>query len=288
MGALSYRDEPFTLPSYSNSKPVSSWRIIKSTIVKDLIVLKRYKANMIGQFVRTLLFIIVFWFFSVAIEFNYLTDTSTRSMYMFYLAGFCLLMYDGVALWSPFNSVTRDLYNGTLESIYSTPSSRYAYFLGGVIAQAIIATIFFLPIYITLVIISKIGIYESSMILVVTGITVVILSIFGVLVALTAILWKQVSSIISILGTLFTFVSGVLFPVQSFPTMIRYLSYLLPYTWGIDLIRVYTYNGEWDPLLPIYVEWMILGIMGIVYYLLSRFALRKVETHAKTKGLHLI
>ncbi len=272
----------------SISRTVSSFSVMKSTVIKELTMLKRYRANLIGQLIRTLLFILVFWFFASALEFNDFFDNSKKTVFLFYLAGFSLLMYDSVALWAPYQTVTTDLTNGTLENIYSNPSPRYAYFMGSIIAQAIISTFFFLPIFGTVIYIG--GVTNTNIMFLVAAVivTVATLSFLGVIIALSAIMWKQVASIIGLLGTLFTFVSGMFMPISSFPKALQYFSYIFPYTWGIDILRYYSFNRQWVPIYPIWIEWTVMVFTSLVYFLVSVKLLAKVEKHAKKQGLHIL
>lgn len=273
---------------HSLSRPVSSFHVIKATVIKDLINMKRYRANLIGQLISTLIFVVIFWFFSSAVEFYDLPNNDTKTIFIFYLTALALLMYDSVALWSPFQTVSNDLYNGTLEAVYSSPSSRYSYFVGSIIATAIINTIFFLPVYIALVFITGVGGQYILLTLLATLVTLIALMNLGIIIGLLAILWRQVGSIIGILGLLLQFMAGLLFPVASFPIGLRYFALLFPYTYGFDLLRYYFYQGEWTPLLPIYQEWIILSMMSVIMFFVSRYLLKRVEIHSKTKGLHLL
>ncbi len=184
--------------------------------------------------------------------------------------------------------IQTDLMNGTLEAIYANPSPRYAYFMGSVIAQAIISTFFFIPIFVTVIYIGGVTSFNVGMLIVAVLITIASLSFFGVIIALSAIMWKQVNSIINLLGTLFTFVSGMFMPISSFPKALQYFSYLFPYTWAIDLMRYYSFNNNWIPIYPIWIVWSVLIFTSMFYFLLSVKLLKKVESHAKKQGLHIL
>ncbi|MCE7737588.1 MAG: ABC transporter permease [Candidatus Heimdallarchaeota archaeon] len=276
------------LSDLSLSKPTSSIGVMTATIKKELIMLKRYKANLLGQLIRTLLFILVFWFFASALEFNDFFDNSKKTVFLFYLAGFSLLMYDSVALWSPFQTVQTDLMNGTLESIYSSPSPRYAYFMGSVIAQAIISTFFFIPIFVTVIYIGGVTAINIGMLVIAVLLVVATLSFFGVIIALLAIMYKQVNSLVGLLGTLFTFISGMFMPLSAFPKALLYFSYIFPYTWGIELMRYYSFNTNWETVYPIWIVWSVMILTAVFYFLVSLKLLKKVEKYAKKQGLHIL
>jgi ABC-2 type transport system permease protein len=97
-----------------------------------------------------------------------------------------------------------------------------------------------------------------------------------------------VGSIVNVLAMLFEFLAGAYLPVSYFPPLMQYLAYLLPYTWGYDLIRYYSFGGQWQTLLPVWQEWGILLCYAVLYTILSRYLLKKAEQQAKRNGLHVI
>jgi ABC-2 type transport system permease protein len=46
-------------------------------------------------------------------------------------------------------------------------------------------------------------------------------------------------------------IAGAYLPVTAFPKLVQYLAYPLPHTWGYDLIRYYSFEGQWQTLLPV-------------------------------------
>ncbi|MHA2252023.1 MAG: ABC transporter permease [Candidatus Kariarchaeaceae archaeon] len=271
---------------------ISTFSVIKASVKKELQIMIRYKANFIGMIIRAIIFILLFWFFASSLTFtNFDAHNDERSIFIFYLSGMILMFYDGTALYKPINTVTRDLYNGTLESVYTLPSSRYSYFLGSSIASAVVDTTFVTPIIIVLVIYTKLQVTNLLLILFVILLTLSTLIAMGILIALLAILFRQVSSLVGVLGMLFQFVGGAIFPVTSLPIFLQYFAYLFPYTWGFDLMRYYSFGGStgtWETLLPVPIMWMILVAFTVIFGLLSKVMLRKVENQAKSNGLHLL
>lgn len=68
----------------------------------------------------------------------------------------------------------------------------------------------------------------------------------------------------------------------------QYVAYLLPYTWGYDLVRYYSFGGKWQTILPVWQEWAVIGIYAVLYTLLSRHLLARAERLAKRSGLNVI
>lgn len=114
------------------------------------------------------------------------------------------------------------------------------------------------------------------------------LTAMGIMIALLALLWRQVGAIVAVLSIMFEMLTGAYLPITAFPQFVQYVAYLLPYTWGYDLLRYYSFEGGWHPIRPVWQEWIILILFAVVFTLLSRYLLSKAEQHAKQKGLHVI
>ena len=276
----------------SLSQPVGVWAVFIATIQKDLRVTRRYLPNLIGSVVQLGIRLLFFLLLANITTFQG-TESLGRPMtgqdlFIFFLGAMLLFVFKGTALWTPLNSVTRDLYNGTLEFLYSNPFSRYAYFAGTVICDIIVAQIVFLPLFLLLVVVSGVSIQNMLMILLVCLTVFFTLLAMGVMIALLGILWRQATSIAGVVEISFEMLSGAYFPIAAFPEAIQYFSYILPFTWAYDLIRYYTFGGEWNTILPVQQEWLVLVVFAVIYTIVSRYLLRRVERHAKKQGLHLI
>ncbi|MCH8906001.1 MAG: ABC transporter permease [Candidatus Heimdallarchaeota archaeon] len=272
---------------YGKSRSVSTLSVIKTTLVRDFRILKRYKANLIGGFVQILVFMLIFGLFAFAASFRDLT-LSNKDMFIFFLGGLTLIFFSDTALFSPVRAVNRELYNGTLEYVYGTPSSRYGYFVGAIIANMVISMIFFVPIFGFMLWYAEPSLLNAMAIFGAILAVLVVFTSFGIMIAMMGIMWKNTTSIVGILGLLFQFMTGMFFPVTSLPVFAQWIGFLLPMTWGLDLVRYYSFNGNWDTLQPVWMEWSFLLIFMVIYTLLAKRLMVRTEKHAKNKGLHLI
>ena len=262
--------------------------VVQETIKKQLILRFRYKANIVGEAFGVILQVAIFAAMAGAVTLIGVNSLEGNDVFIFFLASLILIVFSTVALSAPYNAVIQDLHNGTLEYLFSTPISRLAYFAGTAIAEAISKSIFFVPMLLTLILFSGVNFYIGLMILAVCITVIVGLIAFGVLVALMGVMWKQVSAIATLLFTFFEFICGAYFPVTSMPILFQIIAYGLPHTWGYDLIRYYSFQGTWTPIMPIHLEWVMLFVYAILYILIASRLLRVVERKAKRSGLHLI
>jgi len=224
----------------------------------------------------------------VAFDANEGQIMSGSDLFIFFQGALILFAFRGTALGTPLGAVGRDLYNGTLEFLYTNPCSRYAYYVGTVLSSVIINLPVFLPLYLVLVFYSGAHVENMLMILSVCVIVFVSLTAMGVMIAMLGLLWRRIDSIAGLINIAFEFLAGAYFPVSSFPQVVQYAAYILPFTWGFDLIRYYSFGKDWNTILPVWQEWTILAMSAVIFTALSRYLLKKVERLAKQKGLHLI
>ncbi|MCP4756213.1 MAG: ABC transporter permease [Proteobacteria bacterium] len=275
----------------SLSRHSSAWNIMWASVIKDLRITRRYIPNIVGTFVELVLRVAFFLLLSSAISIHSMKgfeQITGMDLFIYFQSALLLLVFSRPTLWGPIEAVTNDLYNGTLEFLYSNPNSRYAYFVGTVISKVIVSLVGFLPLYLVLIFTSKIGLADMLFILLACFTVLISLTAMGIMIALLAILWQQVTSIVNILGLMFEMLAGAYIHISMFPTAVQYFAYLLPYTWGYDLIRYYSFGRNWTTILPVWQEWLIVVLYAVVYTLLSRFLLKKTEQRAKKTGLHLI
>jgi ABC-2 type transport system permease protein len=276
----------------SLSRPIPPWRVMTATVVKGLQVARRYLPNLIGGLVELGIRAVFFFLMANAVSLRGREtsgmDMTGRELFIFFLGSLLLFVYTRSTLWGPINAVSNDLYNGTLEYLYSLPSSRYAYYVGVVVTEVIVSLVVFLPLYTLFVIYSQASLVNMAMVLLACTVVLIALTAMGIMIALLALIWRQVSSIAQVLGILFEMLAGAYLPVSAFPQPLQYLAYLLPYTWGYDLIRYYSFQGKWQTILPVWQEWACIVGYAILYTLLSRYLLGLAEQLAKRSGLHII
>jgi ABC-2 type transport system permease protein len=76
--------------------------------------------------------------------------------------------------------------------------------------------------------------------------------------------------------------SGAAFPIVVLPEAARAVSYLLPTTYALDLMRVSALGTP--PLLPIAMEWMALAVSSIGILLVGRWAWLRTEYRLRVRG----
>lgn len=283
---------PATTPFQSLSRTPSAWQVMVSTVIKDLQIARRYLPNLIGTFVELAIRLAFFFLLASAVTMdgrsNLGVELSGRNMFIFFQGSLLLFVFIRSTLGGPLEAISNDLYNGTLEFLYSNPASRYAYYVGTVVAKVIVSSVVFLPLYLFLVFYAEASAFNMLMVLVAGGVVLVSLTALGIMIALLALLWRQVGALVAVLSILFEMLSGAYLPITAYPYAAQVVAWFLPYTWGYDLVRYYSFNGQWQPLLPIWQEWLILLLFAVGFTLLSRYLLARAESQAKRLGLNVI
>jgi ABC-2 type transport system permease protein len=277
---------------HSLSRPTPAWVTLVATVIKGIQIARRYLPNLIGGFVELAIRAAFFFLMANAVSLGsretFGIELTGRNLYIFFQGSLLLFIFTRSTLWGPINAVSNDLYNGTLEYLYSLPGSRYAYYVGTVTTEVLISMVEFLPLFVFLIIYSKVNLTGILLVALACALVLSALTAMGIMIALLALIWRQVGSIAQVLGILFEMLAGAYLPISAFPQVLQYLAYLLPYTWGYDLVRYYSFSGQWNTIFPVWVEWVILAVFAVIYTLISRYLLGRAERLAKKIGLNVI
>jgi len=265
-----------------------SMTTVSATVHKELLIIRRYLPNLLGTLLQIGLRVGFFLFLSGIISYTGAYSLAGKDLFIFIACSFLLFVFLSTVLWAPLNTVTQDLYNGTLEYLYTLPGSRYAYFVGTVLAGSLINMVFFVPLFLFLAFYSGTQVLYLLLVLLVCAVGLLTTIALGILISLLGLLWKQIYSIVGMLAMSFEFLAGAYAPISQYPLVVKYPAFLLPYTWGYDLIRYYMFEGKWVTICPLWTEWAIFGSMAVLYLAVSRWLLSRIGRRIKNSGLHLL
>ncbi len=271
---------------------VSFISTLLATMKRELLYYWRYKFNLVSGIFNNLIYVFTFAVLAVGLNFrssSFITNNASSfdNISLFLLSGALLIFLSSAALWDPINTINNELYNGTLEYVFSTPSSRTGYFTGAILATLIIQSIGLLPFFVAIIFIGT-SISNLIPIILVLLISMVGFVGIGMMISTTAILWKRTTAIVQLISMALQFLVGGFIPVQSFPVYLQWISFLFPQTFAYDLIRYYAFNGTWVTLAPPIYEWLILIVSTPIYFIFSKSLFLKTEKYAKRQGLHLL
>ncbi len=258
------------------------------TAKKDIKIASKYLPNFISVFIQIALRIFFFILMANALTYEGSVSLSGKTLFVFFASSFLIWFFTSDALYGSLHAINNDLYNGTLEYIYYLPIQRYAYFLGTVMAKIAINVLFFLPTLVFLAIYNAIPFVSCLHIVGVCALVCLALTNLGIWLSSLGLMWKQVGAVIGILTQLFDFLAGAFIPVSEFPGVIKYCAYILPHTWGYDLIRYYAIGDTWATLQPLPICYLAIVALAIFFFVMSLISMRHAERVCLKQGFSII
>jgi ABC-2 type transport system permease protein len=266
--------------------------VLAASAGKNLRVARRYLPNLLGRQAQLALRVGFFLLLAGAITVRPpepgAAPLEGRALLAFFLSGLLLVVFIRPSLWAPMEAAAGDLQSGTLEYLFATPGSRYAYLAGAVVSELALGMIGFVPLLGLLLWAARPGFAAAALLVGACLLMLIALTALGVLVALLAILWRQAGALAEVLGVAFEMLAGAYLPVHAFPAALQGLAWALPFTWGYDLVRHYAMGERWRTILPVGHAWALLAAHAALYTALSVHLLARAERRAKRAGLHAL
>lgn len=188
----------------------------------------------------TSFFVILFAYFISHVLFNKVSFMGMRSSdYLTYIVvGMGLQTYADAVLLGVGRSLIVERRMGTLESLYLTPSSQYAYLVGVMLQQVLVTTVDFLIIMIVGFVFGahfdKVNLPTFFLALAVGQV-----GFFGMGILLAAVMLYLRETYITqntVLAVLFL-ICGVLFPIEYLPEWVQKIASMIPLTHALILAR---------------------------------------------------
>jgi ABC-2 type transport system permease protein len=137
---------------------------------------------------------------------------------------------------------------GTLETVMASPTSPSVLILGSGAYELVRAMAF--AVVMILAAAAFFGMHLdlglSSMLVTVGGLLgcMFLFATLGVVLAAFTVVFKQVTAMIALATTGIALLGGVYFPLGVLPQGLQFLANLLPFTWGLEVLRASLLNGE--------------------------------------------
>jgi ABC-2 type transport system permease protein len=263
----------------------AAWAIAR----KDLQIARRYRFGAINQVFQPLYQTLIPGLllgatFAIGGEAVGLAETAgTTDIAGYLFLGMLALNLTSAGFWGVAFSIKQELDAGTLEPGWLTPTRRETFLVGmtlGSLVLAVIATVILVGVGIWL--------FGASMaprlaiaapILAIT--TIGVLGI-GYLIGAIVLRMKEASFFVDATDFLFVAVSGAAFPIVVLPEVVRWVAYLLPTTYALDLMRVTALGTR--PLVPVPVEWLLLAVTSVILLVVGRWAWLRTEHRLRVLG----
>lgn len=185
---------------------------------------------------------------------------------------------------SCYNTLEADRVTGVIEHSWSTPAPREAYVIGSILTGSMFASAanVILLSFAVVLLHASFDIVGSLLALPVAAVTIAGNGGYGYLVAAAVLGMRRAEALVEIVTMVIVLFSGVTFPLTLLPEEARWPTYLLPCTWGLDLIRHLTLATR--PLAPVPVEIAALIVTSAVWLAVGRRVFLRTERRLRVAG----
>ena len=256
---------------------------------KELRVFLRYRLNAVNQVFQPLYQVLIPGIllgatFAIGGEAVGLAQTAGTTDIIGYLfLGMLALNLASAGFWGVAFSLRMELDAGTLEPGWLTPTRRETFIVGMAGAALLVAAA-------STAILVLIGIWlfgaELAPRLAIAMPVLAIASVgvlgIGYLVGAVVLRMREANFFVDAADFIFVALSGAAFPVLVLPDAVRWISYLLPTTHALDLMRVAALDTP--PLLPLAVEWVMLAVTSVALLLVGRATWLRTEHRLRVRG----
>lgn len=263
----------------------AAWAIAR----KELQVFARYRMNAVNQVIQPLYQVLIPGLllgatFAVGGEAVGLAETAgTEDVVGYLFIGMLALNLASAGFWAVAFSIKLELDAGTLEPGWLTPTRRETFVIGMTASGVLVATA-------STVILVLIGIWlfgaeiapRLALALPVLAISTAGILGIGYLVGAIVLRMREANFFVDAADFIFVALSGAAFPIVVLPEAVRWVSYLLPTTHALDLMRVATLDTR--PLLPLPIEWLMLVATSAGLLVVGRWAWLRTERRLRVRG----
>ena len=263
----------------------AAWAIAR----KELRIFARYRLNAVNQVMQPLYQILIPGIllgatFAIGGEAVGLAETAgTSDIIGFLFLGMLALNLASAGFWGVAFSIRMELDAGTLEPGWLTPTRRETFIVGLTGAALLIAVV-------STAILVLIGVWlfgaelAPRLAIAVPILAIASIGVLGIgyLVGAVVMRMREANFFVDAADFIFVGLSGAAFPIVVLPDAVRWISYLLPTTYALDLMRVAALGTR--PLLDVRVEWVLLAATSIVLLVVGRWAWLATEHRLRVMG----
>lgn len=209
------------------------------------------------------------------------TGTTDIAGYLF--LGMLALTLSSAAFWDVSFTIKQEMDAGTLEPAWLTPTRRETFVIGHTLAGLVMAAV-------TTIVLVAVGILAfgaeiaPSLVIALPVLALTSVGVLGIgyLVAALVLRMREATFFVDSVDFMFVGLSGATFPILVLPDVVRWVAYLLPTTYALDLVRVSALGTR--PLLPAPVEWAALVATSLAFVAVGRWAWLATEHRMRVRG----
>lgn len=240
------------------------------------------KLSLARPMFQFIIFVMPFLFATVAILI-YKNATPEQIFHYVVLGSGFITLWSSI-VFSSASDVNRERYYGTLELLFVTPTSFATILAGKIIGNTIWGVLSMLLSFIYLLGIYRveISIYHPKMFIVSYIVVLLSLSVFAFFMALSFTLSRQAEALMNMMEYPIYMICGFMFPITILADWIKPLSWALPPTWSIELLRITSLESLNTD------QWVKVGgillLLTVLYLWIAIYFYRMVDRRTRIKG----
>jgi ABC-2 type transport system permease protein len=265
--------------------------VFVAMVHKQLIVMTRYPIEFVTSFLQIFCLIMLFTFAALMFEPASQTPSAenvgsgTGALMMY---GFVLFMFVSDTLWSIGYNIREEQYQGTLESLYLTPASKFMSLVSRVVTIVVwtgllsIAAVSFVQIFLGRMPFHNVGLAALVLLLTLSG-------TFGLgfaFAAYTLLVKESAQMTANFLEFALLILCGMFFPFRALPDILAPLSRTLPLSYAVDLFRstLMGYPRGFPELASVEIELIIVALFGLLMPIIGYRMYQWAEDKARVDG----
>ncbi len=287
MHSIADKARPVSAPAGMNAQ----LEIFMAMVRKQLTIMTRYPVEFIASFGQIFFMIMLFVFAAIMFEprdVNGASSGMSSSAGAVMMYGFIFFMFVSDTLWSIGYNIREEQYQGTLESLYLTPASKFASLVSRVATIVVwtglltIAAILFVQLFL-----GRLPFHNAGL-----GAVLLIFGLAGtfglgfMFAAYTLLVKESAQTAANLLQFVLMILGGMFFPFRSLPDLLLIGSRLLPLSYAVDAFRstLMGYPTGFPELAPIELEIPIVIAFGILGPFAGYWVYRRAERRARSLG----
>jgi ABC-2 type transport system permease protein len=222
-------------------------------------------------------------FFSTIAIFIYGTDSAETLFHYVVLGSGFMALWSSI-VFSSASDVNRERFYGTLEIIFISPVPFAITLIGKILANMLWGLISMVLSFIYLKVVFQLDLvfFHPWLFVVALVFALLALSVFSFFLALVFTLSRQAEALMNFIEYPIYLVCGFLFPISYLPLWIQWVSYLLPPTWAIQLLRDVT--TETLSFQTVMMSFTAITVLTLLYLVVGMYCYRLMDKKARISG----
>jgi ABC-2 type transport system permease protein len=231
---------------------VSRLRIVAAFIRRDFRIHTSYRLSFVLQMFTIFFFLTLYYFLSQLVdEKEFASHQNITGDYFSWTAvGLAVLSILQVGLSSFSQKMREEQTTGTFEALMAAPASPSLVVLASAVYDLMRSTAFASILLGTAVVLFGLQLDTDPASLAVSAVALAgCLTLFaslGVAVAACTVIFKQTTALSGMVVSGLALLGGVYFPIGVLPDPLETIAKLLPFTWGLDVVRASLLGGDVD------------------------------------------